>query len=270
MGCLWATLLAGCALCAAVPARQADVVIYGATPAGMAAAVAAQREGASVLVIEPTGSIGGMVTGGIAITDTGTPQWVGGLARKFFEEVAEAQARPAKEEPPSMSFRGRSIPFRTPRRWDIEPKNAKQVFERWAREHRLAVMTGKTVAYADKSGGRIRAVTFSDGTRVEGRVFIDAGYEGDLMAKAGVSHTWGRESAAEYKETLAGIREPHFRQNYGAEVYNTPGIEYMHHGQFGADIAARDAKGRLLWGWTAVRADAWERATTGCRLTVSD
>jgi len=233
---------------AAPPARQADVVIYGATPAGLAAAVAASREAVSVVVVEPTTQIGGMVTGGIAITDTGTPQFVGGLARRFFEEAAEIQARPAVEDAPRMLFRGRSIPFRIPKRWDIEPKIARKVFESWMREHRIPILTGKTLATVFRKDLKIRSIRFTDKTTVEGRVFIDASYEGDLMAKAGVGHTWGRESTAKYGESLAGIREPHFKQYYSPEVYRTPGIEYMHHGQFGADISALDSRGRLLWG----------------------
>jgi hypothetical protein len=234
--------------CAAPPARKADVVIYGATPAGLTAAVAASREGVSVVVVEPAGHIGGMVTGGIAITDTATPEYVGGLARRFFEEAAALQGRPAKEEPPLMQFRGRSIPFRMPRRWDLEPKLMRQVFEGWVREHRIPILTAQTVASVSKVNGAIRSIRLGDGSVIQGRVFIDASYEGDLMAKAQVGHTWGRESAKKYGESLAGVREPHFRQSYGEEVYGTPGIEYMHHGQFGADIRARDGQGRLLWG----------------------
>ena len=230
------------------PARKADVVIYGATPAGLAAAVAASGEGVSVVVVEPTTQIGGMATGGIAITDTGTPQFVGGLSRRFFETAAELQARPSQEEPPAMSSRGRNIQFRIPKRWDLEPKIMCKVFEEWVRENRIPVLTDKNIASVLSRDGQIRSMRLTDGTVIEGRVFIDASYEGDLMAKSGVSHTWGRESVAKYGESLAGIREPHFRQNYSPEVYSTPGIEYMHHGQFGADIPARDSKGQLFWG----------------------
>jgi hypothetical protein len=83
---------------------------------------------------------------------------------------------------------------------------------------------------------------------IAGKVFIDASYEGDLMARAGVAYTWGRESTDRYGERLAGMRAPHFRRRYMPEEYRTPTIEYMHHGQFGADIPARGADGKLLWG----------------------
>lgn len=259
---LASALCAGLAI-SAPPARQADVVIYGATPAGLAAAVAASREGVSVVVVEPSAHIGGMVTGGIAITDTGTPECVGGLARSFFEEAAMLQGRPAKEDPPLMLFRGRRIPFRVPRPWDLEPKLTRQVFEGWVREHRIPILTAQIVASVLKVNGAIRSIRLGDGTVIQGRVFIDASYEGDLMAKARVGHTWGRESSKKYGESLAGVREPHFKQNYSEDFYAKPGIEYMHHGQFGADIRARDENGRLLWG---VEAKPSGRVGDGDRL----
>ncbi len=244
---LWVFALGG-VLLAAPAARKADVVIYGATPAGICAAIAALSEGVSIVVVEPTTRIGGMVAGGIAITDTGTPQLVGGIARKFFETAAELQARRLNEPPPVMSFRGRKIEFRTPKRWDLEPKIMRKVFEDWVKERKVEVLTGRPISRVESREGRIRALHLAGGTVIEGKVFIDASYEGDLMARSGVSHTWGRESKAKYGESLAGIREPHFKANYSAEIYKTPGIEYMHHGQFGAEIPGRDSKGRLLWG----------------------
>ena len=119
---------------------RADVVIYGGTPGGLAAAQAVVRAGASAVVIEPTSHIGGMVTGGIAITDTATPQFVGGIAAEFFDEVAAQQKRnnpqPAK---PILRFRGRDLPWRTPVNWDLEPKTARLVFEKWARQAGIQV-----------------------------------------------------------------------------------------------------------------------------------
>jgi hypothetical protein len=230
-------------------ATGADVVIYGGTPGGLAAAAAAVSEGMTVMVIEPTRHIGGMVTGGIAITDTGTPHLVGGLAGKYFDEVAAEEARlHPKPKVPVLLLRGREFPWREPRKWDLEPKVAKQVFERWVREAGYPLVLGKRVAAVTNRNGRITSVKLSDGTTVTGKVFIDASYEGDLMSRAGVRYTYGRESAQEYGEKLAGVRVPHFKQNYTAEEYRTPTIAYMHNGQFGAEISGRDARGKLLWG----------------------
>ena len=110
------------------------------------------------------------------------------------------------------------------------------------------MIVGQRVTKVDLKDKRIRAITLENGSIVSGSEFIDASYEGDLMARAGVTNTYGRESVKQYGESLAGIRQPHFIKNYSEQDYSTPGIEYMHHGQFGADIKARDAKGSLLWG----------------------
>jgi hypothetical protein len=235
--------------CAVAEETGSDIVIYGGTPAGLSAAVAATREGASVIVVEPTSHIGGMVTGGIGVTDTGTPHLVGGLARDFFGTVAaeNRKAYPVSESP-RLEFRGRQLPWRQPGPWDLEPKTGRRIFESWIRQSHFRLLTGKRVVAVDKRNLRIFGIKLSDGTQLSGKVFLDASYEGDLMARAGVSHTYGRESMAQYGEELAGVREPHFAKNYSEEVYRTPGIEYMHHGQFGAEIPARVDAGRLLWG----------------------
>jgi len=79
-------------------------------------------------------------------------------------------------------------------------------------------------------GNAISSIQLSNGSLISGKQFIDANYQGDLMARAHISHTYGRESRSEYDETLAGIREPHFIGNYSAGTYQTPGRDYMHHG----------------------------------------
>jgi len=225
---------------------RAGVVIYGGTPGGLAAAEAVLREKATVIVVEPTSHIGGMVTGGIAITDTGTPELVGGIARQYFDAVAAAETEP--QRPPVLLSRGTEYPWRTPRKWDIEPKVARLVFDNWVKQGGYRLLLARRVDTVTKKGARIVSIRLTDGTTITGGVFIDASYEGDLMARAGVSNIYGRESAAQYGEKLAGVREPHFVKNYTEEEYGTPTIEYMHHGQWGADIPARDASGKLLWG----------------------
>lgn len=234
---------------AAAAPRNADVVIYGATPAGLAAAEAVVREGRSAILINPSSHAGGMLTGGIAITDTRTPELVGGIAREFFEEVAGRQAAAVTwQEAPRILFRGQSVPARQPRRWDFEPKLGREVFEEWVRRGRYTLLKARTLARVEKRGTSITSLRLDDGSTVSGKVFIDASYEGDLMAQAGVSNTYGRESGRQFGEKLAGVQLPHFVRNYPAEFYRTPGGEYLHHGQFGADIPARDESGRLQWG----------------------
>ena len=251
LGAPWMTL-AFCLLSSYLPASaatrlQTDVVIYGGTPAGLAAAAAVSREGAAVIVVEPTSHIGGMVTGGIAITDTGTPELVGGIAAEYFDEVAGGEEI-TQSGPPGLRMLGREYDWRKPAKWDIEPRVARRVFEKWVKEGRYPLLLANRVEAVRKTGARITGVRLTDGTEISGAVFIDASYEGDLMARAGVSNTYGRESTAQYGEKLAGVREPHFVKNYTSEEYATPTLEYMHHGQWGADIPAHGPDGRLLWG----------------------
>lgn len=238
-----------CAALGAAETKRAGVVIYGGSPGGLAAAEAVCREGLSVIVIEPGPHIGGMITGGIAITDTGTPHLVGGIARQFFMEVEQETVRTSgKPGPAVLKFHGKELPWRTPRPWDLEPKTARMVFERWVRNRGYELIRNQKVVRVNKRGAEIRSIRLTNGAEIAGKVFIDASYEGDLMARAGVSYTWGRESTEQYGERLAGMRAPHFRRNYTPEEYRTPTIEYMHHGQFGADIPARGPDGKLLWG----------------------
>lgn len=221
-------LLAASLLAGADRSLSADVVIYGGTAGGLAAAEAVVREGASVIVVEPTNFTGGMVTGGIAITDTGTPDLVGGIAAAFFDQVAAEEQKVAKGVPAVLRFQGKDIPWRKPRSWDFEPKVARAVFDEWIARGGYKVLRGKRVASVEKTGASITGMKLEDGTRVAGEVFVDASYEGDLMARAGVSNTYGRESRQTYGEKLAGIREPHFVKNYSEEEYGIPTIAYMH------------------------------------------
>ena len=231
------------------PSRKEDVFIYGATPSGLAAARAVRRQGRSVVVAEPTKSVGGMITGGIAVADTSTPQLVGGISREFFEAAYEETERMTSyHEAPLMHFRGVPVPWHNFARWDLEPKVSAKVFTSWIREDGYAVQLSTRVIGVERSDSRITGVRLSDGTLHRAAIFIDASYEGDLMALAGVSNTFGREAMSEYNESLAGVRAPYFVRNYRPEYYAVPGSDYMHLGQFGTDIIARDDKGKLLDG----------------------
>jgi hypothetical protein len=229
--------------------READVVVYGGSPAGLAAAQAVVRSGGRAIIVEPTVHIGGLVTGGIACTDTGTPQFVGGLSAEFFDAVAAEKRRAfPKPEQPRILFRGESIPWRPVRLWDLEPKVARLVFEGWVGRSGQTLIRAQRVAAVEKSGGRIQAITLTNGERLVGKVFVDASYEGDLMAKAGVGYSYGREAKEEFGESLAGVRGAHFRKFYDEAYLGRPGIEYTHHGQFSAEIPARGTNGKLYWG----------------------
>ncbi len=165
-------------------AVETDLVIYGGTPAGISAGIAAAREGASVVVIEPTRWIGGMVTGGLCRTDVGKEKTIGGFPREFFTRAAAV-----KPDTPM---------------WYAEPKVNLATFEAMLKEAGVKVVTAQSLKSITQEGARITSLTTGDGTVFNGKMFVDATYEGDLMAAAKVSYIVGREGRAQYGESLAG------------------------------------------------------------------
>lgn len=165
-----------------------DVVVYGATPGGIAAAIAASREGASVLLLEPTRHVGGLHTSGLSVAEW-AQNWetFGGILDEFFRRL------------------GRAYGSRD-RQYQWESKVAERVYEEMLREARVTVLREKWIERVEKRNGRIVAATMADGSVHRGRVFIDASYEGDLMARAGISYAVGRESREKFGEPLAGVR----------------------------------------------------------------
>ena len=184
--------LAGAALPAFTSAETVadafDVVVYGGVPCGIAAAIAAAREGASVLLIEPTKHVGGLNTSGLNTAETEHMlKWTfGGIAREVYERIGRHYA---KWEPA----------------YYFESHVAEKVFNDMLAEAKVRVRFGVRLEKVEKDGARIRSITLSDGAVIAAKIFVDAGYEGDVMARAGVSYTWGRESRAEFGEEKAGI-----------------------------------------------------------------
>lgn len=213
-------------------AGDVDVCIYGGTPAGIIAAVTAAREGARAVVIEPTRWIGGMVTGGLTHTDIGNAATIGGYTREFFTRAAER-------------YRGEFF-------WYAAPHANTETFEAMLAEAKVGVVRGQRLAAVVCRNGRIESLTTDDGQTYAARMFIDATYEGDLMARAGVRYRVGRESLEEYGEPLAGFHPMPIRPRT-AEVMASvcpclggQGPHYIH----GTPLAipARDEKGQLLFG----------------------
>jgi hypothetical protein len=197
-------LLAASAVQASPPAPEPvhDVVVYGATAAGLTAAIQARRMDASVIVVEASEHVGGMTTGGLSSSDVGNSRAIGGLASEFYAHVGKAYGK-------------------ADRVFHFEPKVAAAVFDAWLREAGVEVVTGESLDL-DKGvvvkDGRIESMTTLSGRTFRGRMFVDASFEGDLMAKAGVSYVVGREPESQYGESLAGIRRgdrkprPHYTQ----------------------------------------------------------
>ena len=189
-------MLAGIMACAMLlagfrePNREwtCDVVVYGATAGGTIAAIAAAWEGAEVILVEPGRNVGGMVTGGLSHNDYGDRSVIGGMALEFYRKVAEHYGKPL------YYWRG------------PEPHVGEQIFMEWLQEAGVKVLFGNRVTGVLKINGAIERITLSGGGAVSGGVFIDATYEGDLLARAGVSYTVGREAVDAYGESWAGRR----------------------------------------------------------------
>ena len=183
--------------------KSADVVVYGGTPAGIMAAIAAAREGVSVLLIAPTGRLGGMVTGGLARTD-----YRGYNPRTCMNVItAEFYRRCAAHYGMSLAQFGMdgTSPFAT------EPKVAMAAYKDMLREYGVPIIYNWRVTAVNKQAGDIKYIDLQgyrspgETRRVFGRVFIDASYECDLLVRAGVSYKAGREANAQYSETYNGV-----------------------------------------------------------------
>ena len=166
-----------------------DVLVYAATPSGVLAAVTAGRAGARVALIEPSGHVGGMMVSGLSFSDVGDSGTLGGYTREFFDRVQAAEG----------SAYGR---------YHFEPHVAEQVFNAMLVSAGVAIFLHDSLAAGGvtKVGHRIQSIETTSGRQFQASVFIDASYEGDLMAAAGVSYAVGRESNQAYGESLAGVR----------------------------------------------------------------
>ncbi|MBU6400251.1 MAG: FAD-dependent oxidoreductase [Verrucomicrobia bacterium] len=165
---------------------QTAVLVYGATSSGVVAAVAAARQGASVVLAEPGWHVGGMTSGGLGQTDIGNKGAIGGIAREFYRRLGRHYGQPEA--------------------WTFEPSVAEETFTAMLREVKVPVYFQQRIASVKLAGRRILEATMENGNVFRAQVFIDTTYEGDLMARAGVSFTVGREANSQYHETLDGIR----------------------------------------------------------------
>lgn len=184
-------------------AATVDVLVYGATPAGVCAAVGAAREGASVVLVEPTPHVGGVNTGGLCFSDSNqmVREALRGLFEEFHQRVEDDYAK-----------RGVTLPYRVAEKdikpWTYEPHVAARVVDAMLREAGVPVVTSQRLTRTAKERGRITKLVTAKGDEFTARVFVDATYEGDLMAAAGVSWTIGREGRGEFGEPFAGRQYP--------------------------------------------------------------
>ena len=198
-----------------------DLVIYGSSPAALSAAVQAKRMGKTAVVVSPETRIGGLTTGGLGMTDIGNKAAFGGIALEFYHDVAVWYADPAhwtRQKFGTYVSGGQCAGTQSKESmWTFEPSAALAILEGWEKRDKLDIRRGEWLDRekgVEKKDGRIVSIKTLSGNVYRGKVFIDATYEGDLMAAAGVSYTVGREANSVYGETISGIqhREAKFHQ----------------------------------------------------------
>ncbi len=194
---------------------ETDIVIFGGTSGGVAAAVQAHRMGKTAVIAEWSQHLGGLTTGGLGATDIGNKGAIGGIAREFYEQIAAHYEKPEAwtwQQPAAQDTKHEKSPDPLavkrgkPTKWTFEPHVAMDLYERWLKDAGVPVYLGEKLQSVKMDGARIVEFTTESGRTYRGKIFIDASYEGDLMAKAGVSYHVGREANAEYGETLNGVR----------------------------------------------------------------
>ncbi len=184
---------------------EADIVIYGGNASGVSAACTAIKSGKKAVLVEFGKHIGGLTSGGLGYTDIGNKAAIGGFSREFYKRLGKHYGKAEA--------------------WTFEPSVAERELRALLDEHKVPVKFSQRLASVKKSGANITEIAMEDGTIYRGKIFIDATYEGDLMAKAGVKYMVGREANSRFGETLNGIRkETHAHQfTLPVDPYVKPG-----------------------------------------------
>ena len=196
--------------------QEFDFVVYGGTAGGVATAVAAARHGLKTVLLEPRNHIGGMVSGGLSGTDMGKREVIGGMALEFYYRSGRKY---------NMDRHLNELS------WMPEPKVAESIFREMLNEAGVTLLERhrlKEKAGVVKSGNRLTEILMENGARFRAKFFADTSYEGDLMAQAKISYSYGREGISDYGESLAGIRA----------------VTESH--QFAVDVPARSKDGKVL------------------------
>ena len=194
---------------------DADVIIYGGTSAAVISAVEVAQSGKSVIIVCPDIHLGGLTSGGLGFTDSGNTGSIGGIAREFYHRVWlyyndsevwkwQKQSEYGNKGQGTVAMDGESRTM-----WIFEPHVAEKILEDFISENNIPVYKDE---WLDRESGveivnnRIVSMTTLSGKMFKGKMFIDATYEGDLMASAGVSYTVGREPCSQYNEEWNGVQ----------------------------------------------------------------
>ena len=232
-------------------AVMADVCVYGSTPSGVMAAVQAARMGKSVVIVTPDKHLGGMSSSGLGFADTGNTAVIGGLAREFHQRIWQhyensiAWSWQSREKYGNHGQGTRARDDAAKTMWVFEPNVAERVFESFITEYKIPVYRDEWLDRTNgvqKSGTTISQMTTLSGKKFVAKMFIDATYEADLMAAAGVDYQVGREAQSVYGEKWNGVQTGvlHHRHNFG--VLKQPASPY---------IVPDDSKSGVIWGVSA-------------------
>lgn len=202
---------------------EADIIIYGGTSAAVTAAVQAARMDRSVIMVSPDEHLGGLTSGGLGFTDTGNKEVIGGLSREFYQRVYDYYQQEETwhwQDSSEFGNQGQgttAMDVEHGTMWIFEPRIAEAVFEDLVEEEGITVLRDE---WLDRNNGvhiengRIRTIETLSGKTFNGQMFIDATYEGDLMAAAGVSYHVGRESNDTYNEQWNGVQTEVYHHNH--------------------------------------------------------
>ena len=214
---------------------EADLCVFGGTSGGIAAAVQSMRMGKTAVLVNPTKYLGGLTTGGLGATDIGNKAAIGGLSRDYYHRLAQHYSHDEawKLETAADYFSKRrggqadasSLAGADATMWTFEPRVAERVFIQLLDEAKVPVHLNQRLKSVTKTGQRITEITMENGRIFRAKMFVDATYEGDLLAKAGCSFHVGREANSVYGETLNGIRAqtPHHQFTVPVDPYVKPG-----------------------------------------------
>jgi hypothetical protein len=217
-------------------AYKADVIVYGGTSSAVSAAVQVSRMGKSVILVSPDKHLGGLSSSGLGFTDTGNKNVIGGIAREFYQLIYQHYQDPESWKWQKQSEYGNvgqgnpAIDGEKRTMWIFEPHAAEEAFEKMIRKSKIKVYRNEWLNRETgiiKKNGVIISLTTLSGKTFKGKVFIDATYEGDLMASAGIKYTIGREGSDTYNEQWNGVQKGVFHHGHyfkdKVDPYKIPG-----------------------------------------------
>jgi len=231
---------------------EADIIVYGGNSAAVTAAVETAQSGKSVIMVSPDVHLGGLTSGGLGWTDTGRKETIGGLARTFYQRVydhyqsEEAWRWMKKEEYGNTGQGTRAIDGNKRTMWIFEPHVAEKVFEDMIKENNITVYRDEWLDRekgVTKLNGKISYFTTLSGKTFRGKMFIDATYEGDLMAAAGVSYSVGREGSDVYGEEWNGVQTGVYHHRHHFKVLDKPIDPYKVPGDPSSGVLPRISTG---------------------------